>query len=134
MVFCDVSKALDRVWHWGLILKLKSIGTECNLLFWFSSYLSDRKQRVCYNNAISTLMNISAGVPQGSIQEPVQFLIYINDIVNEINSKIRLFADDTSLYVVVDNPLTASKTLTCLKFIIGQKPGWSHLMQIKQNL
>ncbi len=66
-VFCDISKAFDRVWHRGLIFKLSSIGINGRLLQWFSSYLSRRKQRVVYANASSQWSEINAGVPQGSI-------------------------------------------------------------------
>ena len=102
-VFCDISKAFDRVWHKGLLYKLSSIGIDGNLLSWFRSYLTDRQQRVVINNSCSTWQSIPAGVPQGSILGPLLFLIYINDIVNDIDAKIRLFADDTSLYVIVDD-------------------------------
>ena len=53
-------------------------------------------------------MFYTAGVPQGSIIGPLLFLVFINHIVEEINSSIRLFADDTSLYIVVDNPLDST--------------------------
>ncbi len=84
-VFCDISKAFDRVWHRGLIFKLSSIGINGCLLKWFSSYLSSRKQRVVYANASSQWSSINAGVPQGSILGPLLFMIYVNDIVNEIS-------------------------------------------------
>ena len=45
-IFCDISKAFDRVWHKGLLFKLKSAGVAGSLLTWFSDYLTDRKQRV----------------------------------------------------------------------------------------
>ena len=111
VVFCDISKAFDRVWHKGLLHKLSHIGISGDLLQWFKSYLSDRRQRVVLNGVTSDWASVLAGVPQGSILGPLLFLIYINDIVNGITSSIRLFADDTSLYIVVDNPVTAAHLL-----------------------
>ena len=110
-VFCDISKAFDRVWHEGLLFKLKSIGISDSLLLWFRDYLAIRKQRVVLPGAASSWKHIKAGVPQGSILGPLLFLIYINDIVEDIHSCIRLFADDTSLYIIVDNPLQAAESL-----------------------
>ena len=110
-VFCDISKAFDRVWHKGVSLKLKSVGLSGSLLGWFQNYLSDRKQRVVLPVGCSTWVSINAGVPHGSILGPLLFLIYINDIVKDINSIIRLFADDTSLYIIVDSPEEASQTI-----------------------
>ena len=110
-VFCDISKAFDRVWHRGLLFKPESIGVSDSLLLWFKSYLADRKQRVVLPGAVSAWKYIKAGVPQGSILGPLLFLIYINDIVVDIHSNIRLFADDTSLYIIVDNPQQAANLL-----------------------
>ena len=108
VVFCDVSKAFDRVWHKGLLFKLKSAGCSSQLLEWFSSYLSNRRQRVCFKGCNSSWLNINAGVPQGSILGPMLFVIFINDIVKGIRSNIRLFADDTSLFKIVECPLNAA--------------------------
>ncbi|MCW4249933.1 MAG: reverse transcriptase family protein [Candidatus Thiodiazotropha endolucinida] len=110
-VFCDISKAFDRVWHRGLLYKLSRIGCSEQVLKWFSSYLSGRRQCVVLCGTISDWAPVHAGVPQGSILGPLLFLIFINDIVRNINCSIRLFADDTSLYIVVDNPQTAALTI-----------------------
>lgn len=108
VVFCDISKAFDRVWHRGLLFKLSSIGIKGNLLRWLSSYLSNRTQRVVLNGQSSEWTSVKSGVPQGSILGPLLFLIYINDIVNQIGTNIRLFADDTSLYIIVETPERAA--------------------------
>ena len=110
-IFCDISKAFDRVWHKGLLIKLEAAGITGNLLSWFNNYLSNRKQRVVLPGASSDWVSIKAGVPQGSILGPLLFLLYINDIVVDINSNIRLFADDTGLFIVVDDPIASANTL-----------------------
>ena len=110
-VFCDISKAFDRVWHSGLLYKLQAASVTGDVLNWFKSYLSDRKQRVVLPSTVSEWTFIRAGVPQGSILGSLLFLVYINDIVKDIGSNIRLFADDTSLFIIVDNPVTAADSL-----------------------
>ncbi|MCG7877682.1 MAG: reverse transcriptase domain-containing protein [Candidatus Thiodiazotropha endolucinida] len=110
-IFCDISKAFDRVWHRGLLHKLEKVGIKSTLLHWLASYLSNRKQRVVLPGGISDWLNIHAGVPQGSILGPLLFLIYINDIVDNIDSSVRLFADDTTLYLIVDDPHVVARQL-----------------------
>ena len=103
VVFCDISKAFDRVWHEGLLYKLEAIGITGSLLLWFQSYLSNRKQKVVIGNDSSCTGQIKAGVPQGSVLGPLLFLVFINDITENINSKIRLFAHDTTLFIDFDD-------------------------------
>ena len=110
-VFCDISKAFDRVWYEGLIYKLKAAGVSGEVLRWFQSYLSGRRQLAVLPRSFSKWVYIKAGVPQGSILGPLLFLLYINDIVKNVGSNIRLFADDTSLFIIVDNPTTAALCL-----------------------
>ena len=102
-IFCDVSKAFDKVWHRGLLHKLKKYGINGSLHKWFESYVCNRSRRVINEGSKSTWMTTSAGVPQGSVLGPYLFLLYINDIVEKINTTIRLFADDTSLFTVIEN-------------------------------
>jgi hypothetical protein len=103
LVFLDVSKAFDRVWHSGLLNKLRCMGIEGRLFDWLCDYLSDRKIRVVINGQKSDWLKPNAGVPQGSILGPLLFLVFINDITNNIESNINLFADDTSLMEIIDN-------------------------------
>ena len=100
-IFLDISKAFDRVWHGGLILKLESNGISENLLTFLKSYLSDRKQRVVLNGINSDWTGIDAGVPRGSVLGPLLFLIYINDLTDIISSNMKLLADDSSLLALV---------------------------------
>ena len=67
----------------------------------FKNFLSSRKQRTVWNGQASTWGNISAGLPQGSILGSLLFLIYINDLTNNLKCSMKLFADDTSLFTVV---------------------------------
>ena len=99
-MFLDISKAFDKVWHEGLIFKLKQNGIEGVLLTLLTSYLSNRNQRVVLNDTKSEWGIIESGVPQGSMLGPLLFLIYINDLEINIKSSIIFFADDTILYSI----------------------------------
>ena len=74
VVFCDISKAFDRVWHRGLLFKLRLMGLTGSLLRWFSSYLDSRIQRVAVEGSLSDILNINAGVPRGQYWAPCYFL------------------------------------------------------------
>ena len=107
-VFCDISKAFDRVWYRGLIAKLKHYGFCGPLLNWFQSYLTIIFQRVVIPGGISEWLEILVGVPQCSTFGPLLFIMFINENAKENHSIIRLFADDTSLYIIVDFPDSAA--------------------------
>ena len=110
-VFLDISKAFDKVWHDGLLYKLKQNGISGKLLNLISDFLSNRKQRVVLNGNYSSWTNIEAGVPQGSILGPLFFLIYINDLSENLVTNPKLFADDTSLFSVVYDPHSSANDL-----------------------
>ena len=99
-VFLDISKASDKVWHEGLIFKLKQIRVSGNLITLIKDFLSDQKQRVVSNGQFSSWADFLAGVPQGSILGPLFFLIYINDLSIGLSSNPKMFADDTSLFSI----------------------------------
>ena len=110
-VFLDISKAFDKVWHQDLLYKLKQNGISGNLLETLTDFLKDRKQRVVLNGQNSSWANVEAGVPQGSILGPLLFLIYINDLQDNLSTNVKLFADDTSLFSVVHDITTSSCNL-----------------------
>ena len=98
IVFGDISKAFDRVWHSGIIYKLKTCGITGSLNKWFASYLHNRKQQVVIDGCTSDQGLIEAGVPQGSVLGPLLFLVFINDMPTNIETNISLFADDSLLF------------------------------------
>ena len=105
LAFLDISKAFDKVWHTGLLHKLKTFGISGKLLDWLTSYLTERPQRVVFNGVNSEWILIEAGVPQGSTLGPLLFWIYAHDIIFDINSDIFLYADDTVLMRIVTDPV-----------------------------
>ena len=109
--FLDISKAFDKVWHDCLLYKLECFGIPGNLLKLFHSYLNNRHQRVVLNGQYSKWAPILAGVPQGSILGPLLFLIYINDLPENLKSSAKLFADDTSLFSTVYNSAESANLL-----------------------
>ncbi len=110
-VFLDMSKAFDKVWHKGLIYKLERAGIRGNLLLWLKSYLTGRKMRVIIDGESSEWKDIEAGVPQGSILGPLLFLIYINDIGEDLEGNIHLYADDSNLLQPINDLDTSIATV-----------------------
>ena len=100
-VFLDISKTFDKVWHAGLLYKLKSMGITGEFYNLLENYISGRFQRVVLNGQTSSCRPGLASVPQGSILGPRLFLVYSNDLLNELKSNVKLFADDTSLFTIV---------------------------------
>ena len=98
VVYLDFSKAFDSVPHKRLIFKLRSIGIRGNVLRWIESFLTNRRQRVILPGGVSSWRPVYSGVPQGSILGPILFLVYVNDIPDQVLSTVKMFADDTKVY------------------------------------
>ena len=111
-VFLEMSKIIDRVWHNRLLFKLKQNGVTGNLFQLIKSCLRSRIQRIFLNGQKSDWETIQKGVLQGSILRPLFFLIYINDLTDNLNSNVRLFADNTSLFSEICDPLETPNVLS----------------------
>ena len=105
----DFTKAFDCVPHERLKSKLHHYGIRNNTLNWITRFLTQRQQRVVINGESSKWHPVISGVPQGTVLGPLLFLIYINDIVEDLQCNIRLFADDAILYTTVSSVQDCSK-------------------------
>ena len=101
-VTLDISKAFDRVWHAGLLHKLNSYGISGQTFGLISSFLSNRQLRVVLDGKFSQEYPVNAGVPQGSILGSALFLLYINDLPDDVICDIAIYAGDTTLYFKCD--------------------------------
>ena len=111
----DFAKAFVKVAHARLAHKLNYYGVRGPLLQWLQSFLADRTQKVIIDGSYSSPCHVTSGVPQGSVLGPVLFLIYINDVIVNIHSQLRHFADDCLLYIVL---FTHSMTIRYSKVIL----------------
>ena len=129
-VFLDISKAFDKVWHQGLLFKLKQNGISGKLLNLFESYLYNRKQRVALNGFFSEYAHVESGVTQGSVLGPLLFLVYINDLQKNIKSNVKFFADDTMLFSVIKDPQLSASDLNHDLEVINQ---WAYQWKMAFN-
>ena len=110
-VFLYISKAFDKVWHEGIIFKLKQNNISGKLLSVLSDFLKDRKQWVTLNGQVSSWAGVNADIHQGSVLGPLLFLVYINDLADGLSLNAKLFAGDTSLFLVIQNVDTSANEL-----------------------
>ena len=126
-IFLDIQQAFDKVWHEGLLYKLKKIlpRTYYSIL---KSYLTKRQFMIKYLDAITTTFPIETGIPQGSVLGPLLFSIYTADLPISTEITIATFADDTALLASHANPIIASSTLST-QWKSGSINGASKLMK-----
>ena len=98
MIVFDFSKAFDRVYHRSLLNKIHHYGIRNRTHKWIFSFFTNRTQQVLVDGQTSEEIPVLIGVPQWSVIGPLLFLLYINDLLNSIQSTTKLFADDCILY------------------------------------
>ena len=124
-VALDISKAFDRVWHAGLLHKLKSYGISGQIFGLISSFLSNRRLRVVLDGKSSQEYPVNAGIPQGSILGPTLFLLYINDLPDDVICDIAIYADDTTLYSKCDQAICGNNLNWLLNLNLIYKTRWT---------
>lgn len=103
IILLDFSKASDSVCHNKLIAKLQNIIGDGLLTRWIEDFLTDHSQYVLLEQVPSETLPVMSGVPQGSVLGPLLFLIFINDITDNMSCNIRLFADDCIIYKEINS-------------------------------
>ena len=124
LVLLDFSKAFDKVNHLKLLFKLSTHGVKGKTLKWISSFLGGRTQAVVLEGECSPEVSVTSGVPQGSVLGPLLVLLYINDLPENIQSQVRLFADDTAVYLTVINPNDSNILQSDLNKLQEQERTW----------
>ena len=85
------------------MLKVQSYGITGAVAQWIEDFITERKQKVCVNGELSSWETVTSGVPQGSVLGPLLFVIFINDLTEAVNCGVKLYADDTKIYAVVNS-------------------------------
>jgi len=117
----DLQKAFDTVNHDILLRKLNTYGIRGVMYDWIKDYLSNRQQYVALQDVYSLSLNVTCGVPQGSVLGPLLFLIYVNDIGNVLPTKtVKLFADDTNIFIFHQDISMINKMANEYMFLLSQ--------------
>ena len=129
VVYLDFSKAFDKVCHIKLLNKLWRYGIQGNIYNWLGNWLLGRKQRVVLNGEASNWVDVTSGVPQGSVLGPLLFILYANDLDFGISCKLFKFADDTKMVIPIkglDDNINGQKN-------VDKLVGWADRWDMKYN-
>ena len=103
-IYLDFMKAFDKVPHGRLLSKMKSYNIDLATQAWVTAFLRNRRQRVVVNGEKSAWTNVISGIPQGTVLGPILFVLYINDLPENVKSDLFMFADDTKVSRVIKGP------------------------------
>jgi len=130
VVYLDFSKAFDKVPHLRLSRKLEGHGITGLCLKWIQNWLGSRRQKVLVDGTFSDFKDVTSGVPQGSVLGPLLFLVYINDIDNNIVAKLSKFADDSKLLKCLKSSIDADSLRRDLRTL----ETWAETWQMEFNV
>eukprot|EP00732_Lithocolla_globosa_P003159 Lithocolla_globosa_v1_NODE_2393_length_2024_cov_88.494667.p1 type:complete len:439 gc:universal NODE_2393_length_2024_cov_88.494667:1444-128(-) len=133
LIALDISRAYDGIWHRGLLSKLESVGIKGSLLAWISDFLHGRSQRVVINGRSSSVGQINAGVPQGSVISPTLFLVFIDDLNGTVENELEMFADDTTLHKVVRTDADRENVAASLQRDLNLIETWARQWLVTYN-
>jgi hypothetical protein len=120
-IYLDYSKAFDKVPHKRLLWKLKSYGVDNRIVDWIADLLYQRKMCVSVSGEKSDWVEVSSGVPQGSVIGPLLFLLFVNDLPSWVQTGILMFADDTKIWATIRDSLGSKE----LQMALDQLMDWS---------
>ena len=130
IIYLHFAKAFDRVPHQRLLAKLYSYGIRDPLLQWIKISLSNRTQRVKIEDILSSPKLVSSGIPQGSVLGPALFVVFINDLPENISNPMCMFADDTKVYTPIHSLAHSVQSLQNSINLLSQ---WSKTWQLTFN-
>ena len=133
IIYFDFSKAFDSVPHTRLLSKLQAYGVSGQLLKWFGSFLRGRRQCVKINSVLSSWLQVTSGIPQGSVLGPLLFALYINELPSLVSSQLLMFADDIKLYRHIRSPIDCRILQTDINILLDWSNHWllSHTSECK---
>ena len=142
MAILDFTKEFDKVPHKRLIHKVNYYGISGSIATWIETFLIGRTQQVVVNGATSSSTIVTSGVPQGTVLGPLLFLLYINDLPDNLSTSVRLFADDCILYTPIrtqnDSSLIQNDLLKLQKWqdkwLMKFKPGKCYTMTLATRI
>ncbi|PIK48183.1 putative LINE-1 retrotransposable element ORF2 protein [Apostichopus japonicus] len=130
--FFDAEKAFDRMWHEGLLLKLRKYNLPTKLTRWIASFLSHRTTNFKIGSSFSSPLHITTGTPQGSTISPILYIMYVGDIPQPENrfTQISQYADDIAIWTSHINPV---RTEEYLQQYINSINQWCHDWRLELN-